>query len=320
MNTKNKIIALIGPTASGKTGLAVKLARHFNGEIISADSRQVYRFMDIGTGKDLSEYEYTEKGKRRKVPYHLIDVVHPNTVFDLGKFKRRAEQAIEEILRKGKLPIIAGGTWLYAEALVADYNLCTAKANKELRILLEKKSVKQLLVQLKKLDMKKFLSLNDSERGNKQHLVRYVEIAYDQKNNQTGKISEANKKHILSVRNEFLVLGIAHPREEIKARIWTRLYERLEKEDMIGEVERLHKEQKVSWKRLEGFGLEYKFIALYLQKKLSYEEMVQKLYIAICQFSKRQMSWYRRWERQGREIVWVESIEEAEKLVKNFLG
>lgn len=316
---KNKIITIIGPTASGKTGLAVKLAHKFDGEIISADSRQVYRFMDVGTGKDLREYEFYEKGRKAKIPYHLIDEVHPNTSFDLAKFKRKAERKIEEILEKGKLPIVAGGTGLYAEALVADYNLCTAKTDKKLRKLLENKTIKQLHIQLKSLDEAKFLSLNDSEKGNKQHLVRYTEIALFKKEQKIEPDKESVKSKKMSAKNEFLVLGIARPREEIKARIWTRLYERLEKEDMIGEVERLHRAHKVSWKRLESFGLEYKFIALYLEKKISYEEMVEKLYIAICQFSKRQMSWYRRWERQGREIVWVEGFEEAEKRIIDFL-
>lgn len=317
---KNKIIALVGPTASGKTGLAVKLARRFYGEIISADSRQVYRFMDIGTGKDLSEYEYAEKGKRRRVPYHLIDVVHPNTVFDLAKFKRKAEQAIGGILDKGRLPIITGGTGLYSQALIADYNLCTAKANKELRILLDKKTTGQLLAQLKKLDMGKFLSLNDSEKGNKQHLVRYVEIAYNGKNNKGLFKMTENPKCRQFPEWEYLVLGITRPREELRQRIRIRLLERLENEDMVGEVLRLHKEHKVTWKRLEGFGLEYKFIAQYLQKKIDYEGMVEKLYTAICQFSKRQMSWYRRWERQGQEIVWINDLKNAEKKVKDFLG
>ncbi|MBU3906443.1 tRNA (adenosine(37)-N6)-dimethylallyltransferase MiaA [Patescibacteria group bacterium] len=342
---KNKIIVILGPTSSGKTGLAVKLAYKFNGEIISADSRQVYKGMDIGTGKDLGEYELTQKHKNTKtqktfrIPYHLIDVVSPNTEFSLAKYQKLAYKAIDDVLRRGKLPIIAGGSGLYLQAVVDNYNLSKTKPNKDLRKKMEKLSADELFKKLQKLNKKFAGRLNESERKNKQRLMRYMEIVQIP---HPSPLLRKERGHY-----EFLLIGLIWPRKVLLERIYSRLIDRIEKEDMVGEVKRLHKEgvspaplgqkhkkakmlkkQKntklpqrcgVSWKRLEGFGLEYKYVSLYLQKKLNYEDMVEKLNIAIRQFAKKQMSWFGRWERQGARIHWVESRGEADKLVKKFL-
>ncbi len=323
----NKIIVILGPTASGKTGLGVKLAYKFNGEIVSADSRQVYKGMDIGTGKDLDEYVISSKFKVQssklrlknrdkeivKIPYHLIDVVSPKTQFSLAKYQKLAYKAIDDILRRGKLPILVGGTGLYLQAVVDGYNLSRVKPDKALRAKLEKKSADRLFAMLKKLNPAAADKLNESDRKNKRRLIRHIEI-WKTQISANFKQTDANK-----ISYDFLVLGSVRPSEILHKRIYKRLIERLEKEDMIREVEKLHK-QGVSWKRLESFGLEYKYVSLYLQKKLTYDEMVEKLFIAIRQFAKKQMSWFRRWERQERKIYWIKNRGEAERLARKFIA
>jgi tRNA dimethylallyltransferase len=308
---KNKIICIVGPTASGKTGLAVKLAYFLQGEIISADSRQVYKYMDIGTGKDLDEYRLKIKNKKINIPYHLINIAHPNTLFDLAKYVNKAKIAINDIQKRKGVPVITGGTGLYVQALVDGYDLSPVKPDKELRKELEDKTVKQLLAQLKRTDFKKFNGLNNSEQNNKRRLIRYIEIAKNRGRGKGKRKKEENKS-----RPNFLVIGAYQDREILKKLIKRRLLERLEKEDMIGEVKRLHRDHRVSWQRLIDFGLEYKYIALHLRGELDYTEMVDKLYTAICQFAKRQMSWYRRWEKQGQKIYWINNYKEA-KIVIN---
>jgi len=303
---KSKIIVILGPTASGKTKLGVDLARKFNGEIISADSRQVYRGMDIGTGKDLAEYGV---GKN-KVPYHLIDVADPKQEFNVVQYQQLAHKAIEDIIKKGKLPIIVGGTGLYLQALVDNYQLSSATPDKKSRDILENKTVEEVFKLLEKTNPIFAGRLNESEKKNKRRLIRYLEVV----KNPAKKVAE---KKVDSNR-DFLILGLNFPREILNKRIYERIIRRIETEGMIQEVERLHDED-VSWKRLEGFGLEYKFISFYLQEKIEKEEMIEKLFIASRQFAKRQMTWFRRWEKQGREINWVKDEKATEKLVNNFL-
>ncbi len=302
---KNKIIVILGPTASGKTSLAIKLAYRFNGEIISADSRQVYKGMDIGTGKDLDEYNYQEQ----KIPYHLIDVVSPKTSFDLAKWRKKADRAIKDILKRGKLPIIAGGTGLYLEAIVQNYSLSLIKPNKILRIKLEKLTADKIFNKIEKLNPIFAKKINNSDKKNKRRLIRYYEILQAGEN-----ICKKNKNGSY----KFLILGVTHPRKVLLERIYKRLIDRLEKEKMIEEVKTLHKSG-VSWKRLEGFGLEYKFISYFLQGKINYEEMVEKLNIAIRQFAKRQMAWFRRWERKVGKIYWIKNYQDAKNRVKKFI-
>ncbi|MFH1661993.1 MAG: tRNA (adenosine(37)-N6)-dimethylallyltransferase MiaA [Candidatus Falkowbacteria bacterium] len=298
---KNKILVILGSTASGKTGLAVKLAREFNGEIISADSRQVYKGMDIGTGKDLCEYG--------DVPYHLIDVIKPNTKFNLAKYQKLANIAIEDILSRGKLPIIVGGTGLYLQAIVDNFNLSSVKPDKKLREKLEKLDAEKVFKKLEKINSKFANKLNESDKKNKRRLIRYMEIASQR---------ECNLESTRIKNYEFLLIGLTWPRKVLLDRIYKRLIDRLEKEGMVDEVKNLHKHG-VSWKRLESFGLEYRYVSLYLRKKLTYDEMVEKLNIAIRQFAKKQMSWYKRWEKQGAKIYWVKNNNESKKIVNKFL-
>ena len=297
---KNKIIVILGPTASGKTKLAVELAEKFNGEIVSADSRQVYRGMDIGTGKDLAEYS---------VPYHLIDVVNPKLRFDLAQYQKLAFAAIDDILGRGKLPILAGGSGLYLQAVIDNYKLSDAKKDLALRKKLEKLNAGELFKKLEKLSPNLAVKLNQSDKNNKRRLIRYLEILEQDKNFKSRK---GQKKY------EALLIGLSYSGEILKQRIFKRLMDRLKEQNMIGEVENL-RAKGLSWKRLEEFGLEYKFISLYLQGKLQYEEMVEKLNLAIFQFAKRQLTWFKRWEKQGVKINWVKDNKKIEKLVKDYL-
>jgi tRNA dimethylallyltransferase len=308
---KNKIIVINGTTSSGKTSLAVRLAYKYNGEIISSDSRQVYKGMDIGTGKDLAEYKIKDKkGKTINIPYHLIDVVSPKTDYNLGKFKKKADKVLKDIIKRGKLPIIAGGTGLWTQALVDNFNLSPIKPDPKLREKLEKLSVSKLFVKLREIDKKFADNLHESDKKNKRRLIRYIEV-------KSRKLKVKNQKpKIKSQKYEYLLLGLAWPKDVLEKRIYKRLIDRIEKEGMIDEVKKLHFKKGVSWKRLIGFGLEYKYISLYLQGFLQYDEMTEKLFIAIRQFAKKQRSWYRRWEKTGAKIHWLKNFKEADKIVK----
>ncbi len=300
MENNNKIIVILGPTSSGKTKLAIELADKFNGEIVSADSRQVYKGMDIGTGKDLADYT---------VPYHLIDVASPKKQFDLAKYQKLAFAAIDDILSRAKLPILTGGSGLYLQAVVDNYKFANIKKDLNLRKYLEKFNAGELFDKLKKLSPKMAVKLNQSDKNNKRRLIRYLEILEQDKNFK----SHAGKK-----KYNPLIIGLKHSREITKQRIAKRLIARLKEQNLIGEVEVLHS-RGMSWKRLEAFGLEYKFISLYLQKKLTYEEMAEQLNTASNQFAKRQMSWFKRWERQSAKINWCNNIKKTESIIKKFI-
>ncbi len=293
-----KIIVILGPTSSGKTSLAVQLAQKINGEIISADSRQVYIGMDIGTGKDLAEYT---------VPYHLIDVVSPEKTFDLADYQKKALVAIKDVLKRKKQPILVGGSGLYLQAIIDNYNLSAVKPDQKLREEIEKMSVDKILLAIKKINPKFYQNINTSDRQNKRRLVRYLEILK----------GEAGFKPLKSPSPyEFLILGLNPEREILNQRILQRLKSRLEKEDLVGEVSSLH-EKGLSWQRLESFGLEYKYVAKYLQEELDYDQMVEKLYTEICRFAKRQMTWFKRMAKQGHQIHWIKNYQEAKNLIKS---
>ncbi len=310
---KNKVIVILGTTASGKTKLAVLLAKKFNGEIISADSRQVYRGMDVGTGKDLAEYKIKNqksKIKIKEVPHYLIDIVGPRQRFSVADYQKLAYQAIDDILKRGKLPIICGGTGLYISAVIEGYQLPQFKISnskfQNLKKRLEKLSLKQLLTRLKKIDPKTYKVI---DKNNRRRVMRALEIYY-----QTGKTksSQLNKQ---KPPYDFLLLGVTFQRPKLNKRIDQRLILRLEKEGLVSEVKKLHR-QGVSWKRLEAFGLEYRYIALYLQGKIDYQTMVFELKKAIHQFAKRQMTWFKR----DKNIIWVSAKDNPSALVKKFLS
>ncbi len=307
MNKKNKekVIVILGPTASGKTALAVKLAHKFSGEIISADSRQVYIGMDIGTGKDLAEYSIFNKS----IPYHLIDVYDPKKVFSLAKYQAMAFLSIKDILKRKQLPFLVGGSGLYLQAVVDNYLLSAIKPVFGQRMEYENLELEELQKRIKKINFKFFKSINNSDLNNKRRLARYLEVLSIEKDFSPKK---GESKY------DFLILGLNPKREIIKDKIYNRLVKRLEDEDMIGEVKKLN-ESGISFSRLESFGLEYKYIAWYLQNKINYKQLVDQLFLAISRFSKNQVSWFRRWEKQGVEINWVNNYDEAEQKIKEFI-
>ena len=300
----NKLLVITGPTGMGKTKLAVKLASQFSGEIVSADSRQVYKGMDIGTGKDLKDFRLKISDFRFKnIKHHLIDVVSPKTAFNLAKFVKLANKTIKDIQTRGKLPILTGGTGLYVQAIVDGYSLSGVKPDKELRKKLENMSVEKLQKKLKKLDPDFDVVFN------KRYLIRYIEIA--------TKTKTKLKKLLVKKGSDYdcLVMAITFPRDIINKRIDKRLIERIEREGMIKEIKDLHFKNKVSWKRLESFGLEYKWIALYLQKKIDRSKMIYSLQKDIEHFAKQQMTWF----KKDKNIKWITSYEKAKNLLGDFL-
>ncbi|HNW55708.1 MAG TPA: tRNA (adenosine(37)-N6)-dimethylallyltransferase MiaA [bacterium] len=309
MDKAKLAIAIIGPTAAGKTKLAISLADLFNGEIVSADSRQVYRGMDIGTGKDLADYQ----NNGRPIAYHLIDVIDPSEVFDLANYKKLANIALDDIASRGKLPIVAGGSGLYLQALIDNYKLADVKPDLEFRQKYESLTAAELYRELNNKNPKLAQKLNNSDKNNPRRLLRYLEIA--------TKPIVANTKKDKSTNNfNWLILGLDYPMEVLEKRIYIRIMKRLEQEDMVAEVSKLH-DNGLSWKRLESFGLEYRYISYYLQEKLDYDQMIEQLHIASRQFAKRQKTWFRRWEKQGRKIYWLNpesALPEASQIIKEL--
>jgi len=309
-----KVVVILGPTSSGKTKWAVKLAHRFNGEIISADSRQVYRGMDVGTGKDLAEYKLIVGGKCQmsnvkcqmtNIPYHLIDVVGPGQDFNLAKYQKLAVKAIKDVLKRGKLPIVVGGTGLYIQALVDNYDLPGGKPDLKLRKKLQKKSLAELLQELKKKDLASYRKV---DKKNKRRVERALEYYLT-----TGQ-SFLKKQAKQKPEFEFLLLGIKVDKDILDKRIKSRLKHRLEKEGLANEVRKLHK-QGLSWKKLDNFGLEYRWVSRYLRGQVDYDTMFEELNRAIKQFSKRQRTWFKRDER----IVWCVDYREIIFHVKNFI-
>lgn len=288
MQSKNlNCLVILGPTASGKTGLAARLAHALRGEVLSVDSRQAYRGLDIGSGKDLEEY--TVNG--HAVPYHLIDIVDLDQEFNVFAFQQRFFEAFEEVLGRGMLPVAAGGTGLYLDAVLCGYRMVEAPENPDLRGELAPLSLEELSARLLRLkpDLHNTTDLEDRARA-----IRAIEIAEYAREHEPPPAPEIRP----------LVLGTAWPREELRRRIASRLKTRLDG-GLIEEAERLHA-QGISWERLELLGLEYRFVSQFLQGQIrNRNDLFQKLNAAIAQFAKRQDTWFRRMERRGTEIHWV---------------
>lgn len=288
MVIKNNLIVILGPTASGKTSLAVKLAVKLRGEIISADSRQVYRGMDIGTGKDLSEFQVAD----RIIPYHLMDILEPQQEFSVFEFQKKFYDIFNAITGRKVLPILVGGTGLYLESVLIGYTLPQAIRDEELRKELEKKSLDELRDTL--LSMTPHLH-NKTDLKERERIIRKIEI---EKAREISMRDQQSKPRI-----QALVFGIHWERDILRQRIADRLKNRLNN-GLIEEVSRLHA-QGLSWERLDSFGLEYRYIARYLQNELSKDKMISGLQIAIGQFAKRQTTWFRRMEKKGVKIEWL---------------
>ncbi len=285
---KPKILVILGPTASGKSSLAITLARKLNGEIISADSRQVYKGLDIGTGK-------VTKKEMCGIPHHLLDVANPKKQFSVSEFKILAEKAIDGILAKGRLPILCGGTGFYIQTIVDNLVLPDVPPNITLRAKLEKKSTEALFAILKKIDAKRSLTIDPH---NPRRLVRAIEIA-----TALGKVPRMQAKP----KYETIQIGIKIADNKLKQNIEKRLTSRM-KAGMIAEAKRLHAKG-LSWKRMEALGLEYRYLALYLQGRLTKREMIEKLKKEIWYYAKRQMTWFKRDSR----IKWL-TLKEAGKI------
>lgn len=297
----SRLITILGPTASGKTSLAVKLCAHFGGEVISADSRQVYRGMDLGTGKDLIEYQ--------DIPYHLIDVADPKDEFNLFSYCESFTQSFRDIAQRGKLPFLVGGTGMYLDAILNRYNLTIAKIDENARQDLENKPESELIELLLSFDKNLH---NTTDLTDRNRLIRAIEIEQSKRNGEQS-------LQLPSTRP--LTIGIRTNRDEVKQSITKRLKERL-KEGMIEEVERLRHEG-LSWEKLHYFGLEYRFIGQYLKGELNYNDMFQKLNSAIHAFSKQQSKWFRNIEKKGHTIHWIDKgdnlLVQSQELIEQFL-
>lgn len=304
MIRKHKVITILGPTACGKTAMAVALARRLNGAVISADSRQVYRGLDIGSGKDPGEY--VTGGE--PVMTRLLDIMDPadSEPYTLADFMRDAKRAVLELESLGKTPILCGGTGLYIHALIKGYELPGGPADREFR-----RQVKDADRELLMERLAGKYELANGEENNLYRLSRKMEIESNRIVSPYGGPLE---------NAEYLVLGAYRPRPEIHKRIELRLDERLA-HGMLEEIRDLHGKRNVSWEKLESFGLEYREVSRYLQGKTEYREMRDQLLVKIRQFAKRQDTWFRKMEREGVEIQWLPpgELDRAEQLCRDFL-
>ena len=282
------MIILLGATASGKTKLSVRLAHELNGEIISADSRQVYKGLDIGTGKDLQEYIINGCN----IQYHLIDIISAQEEFNLFEFQAGFYEAYSRLLQRKVLPVVVGGTGLYLESIILNYQLPEAPPDQELRKELQNKSIKELQAGL--LALKRQLH-NKTDMEDKDRLIRAIEI----ERVRLRQPADIFQRPILNAA----VFGIRYERSVLRKRITARLTQRLD-QGMIDEVKALQNSG-LSWAKLDSFGLEYRYVSQYLQGQITYGEMFEKLNTSIHQFAKRQETWFRRMERKGITINWI---------------
>jgi len=286
MKKVQKLITVVGPTASGKSDLAVMIARAVGGEVVSADSRQVYTDLDLGTGK------ITRK-EMRGVPHHLLDVASPKRTFTVAQYKKLAERSIADIIDRGNVPILCGGTGFYVQAIVDDLQIPNVPPNVPLRKTLSKKTVAELFAILTKLDPDRAYTI---DAKNPVRLIRAIEIAQA-----LGSVPKLPTKP--ADMYDMLIVGILPSDAELRARIHKRLLARM-RQGMLAEAKRLHI-QGLSWKRMEDLGLEYRYLARHLQGKLTKKEMLEELENAIWQYAKRQKTWFKR----DKRIVWITPAE-----------
>ncbi len=297
------LLTILGPTASGKTRLAVALAEELGGEIISADSRQVFRGMDIGSGKDLHEYGC--------VPYHLIDILDAGGEFSVFEFQRRFLKVFAEISTRGVMPILCGGSGMYLDAALRGYRMVEVPYNDSLRAELALKTDVELVEELRRIKPDQH---NNTDLLDRERTVRAIEIAY----------GETDVRSACAPRPGIQadVLGIYWEREALRRRITDRLKERLDN-GMVEEVQHLHASG-IPWERLDYYGLEYRYVGAYLRGDMNRNDMFQRLNSAIHDFAKRQGNWFRRMERHGVVINWIkgagDQIEQARDVIKKKLG
>jgi tRNA dimethylallyltransferase len=304
---KKDLIVICGPTASGKTRLGVYLASHYNGEIISADSRQVYRGMDIGTGKDLNEYFINEK----KIPCHLIDIANPQSVYTLFDYQKDFYKVYREIKLRNRVPFLVGGSGLYIEAVLKNYQIPAIPENEELREKLSGLEKEELKRELEKIDPDLY---SRTDLSSKKRIIRALEIAcYRRENPEKDEIRPVEKINPL-------VICTRWDRERLRKRIDLRLELRLQ-EGMVDEVRRILGSG-ISQKRYSLFGMEYGYLARYIEGEVSYTQAVEQLKHSIHQLAKRQETWFRGMERRGIEVHWINGAdqEEASEIVSRYFS
>lgn len=302
---ENKLITILGPTATGKTSLAASLAAAINGEVISADSRQVYRGMDLGTGKDLEDYIVDGL----KVPYHLIDIAEPGEEYNVYRFQRDFIQVFRELNHAGHKAIMCGGTGMYLESVILPYRMKDVPENERMRADLNKLSDEELCNRLGSL--RELHNITDT--GSRERMIRAIEIA------NAGQSAKMAHDELSLIRHS--VFGISLSREEIRSRITRRLKQRLD-EGMLDEIRSLL-DRGISPEELEFYGLEYKYLTQHVRGAINYNDMFQRLNSAIHQFAKRQMTWFRRMEKRGVNIGWIDgnlSMEEKLNEISKVVG
>ena len=307
MEKKGKMITILGPTASGKTALAAALAARVDGEVISGDSRQVYRRMDIGTGKDLDDYIVDG----RRIACHLVDIAEPGTRYNLFRYQQDFRRAYEDIVGRGRRPILCGGTGLYIEAVLKGYRLAEVPEDKALRERLEGKTLDELTVMLEELKRRNGSTMhNTTDVDTAKRAIRAIEIeTYVEEHPEAG--------HADTPPTDSIIIGVDIDREERRRRITDRLHRRLE-EGMVEEIAGLL-DSGIKADDLIYYGLEYKYVTEYVIGRLSHDEMFRQLEIAIHQFAKRQMTWFRGMERRGLTIHWVDAMQPMDRKIKEIL-
>jgi len=313
---KQKSIIIIGPTASGKSDFAITIARHFSGEIISADSRQIHKYLDIGTGKEpgkittsLTRGKYTTRAYvSDNIPHYMIDIVHPNTIYNAAKFVKKAKNIRNDIWNRNKLPIIAGGTMFWAQVLLEDTTFPKVLPNPVLRNKLRNESPQKLYTKLKKLDLQYAKKI---DKNNPVRLVRAIEIAIE-----LGSVPHITKNKIDT--NQHLIIAISHPRKILFDRIEKRMDTWFD-DGIFEEIKNAHYTLNVPWTRLESFGLEYKWCTRYVRGQIDFETMRENTIRDLKKYAKRQESWIRRWEKQGAKIHHITKEIEVLEICREFL-
>ncbi len=307
---KPKVLAIVGPNASGKSDLAVQLAHKFNGEVISADSRQVYRGLNLSSGKVPGKWKirgFNRLYEYQDIPHHLVDIISPRRSFTVQQYKKKAQRALQDILGRGKLPIVAGGTGFYVDALLYDFQIPEAPPNRQLRRELESLTTGQLMHRLSALDPNRAKSI---DVNNRRRIIRAIEIVVSI-HSPVPKIDLfGNKKSPY----DLLKFGIDLPSNELKRRIKGRLDRRI-KDGILDEVKRAHL-LGASWKRLEEMGLEFRHIIQYLRGETSKEEMLTLIETKDNQFARKQMAWFKR----DKNTIWIDVPAKAFPLVQDFLS
>ncbi len=318
---RKKTIYIIGPTASGKSDLAIEIAHCCGGEIISCDSRQIYRHMNIGTGKEpgtlRTRKSYPSSTKKAYfsggIPHYLIDSHHPNTPFSAGKFVTQAARIREDIWARGKTPIICGGTMFWAQSLLEGMNDLPGE-NPALRKKLQSYRTQELLEKLRKTDKKRYTQICEKkEEKNRVRIIRALEILEE-----CAEVPPLQKTDYKKLNKDNLIISLDWPREKLKERIAHRLEKRL-KQGMVQEVRHLHEKHGVSWKRIESFGLEYTWSKRFLKNEVDKTEFTHRLQASIWQYAKRQYTWITRWEKSGARIHKIQSHKKAKTIVEDFM-